>query len=76
MSKAFNTIRIKYTIEIIDKYDISNSIKLMNSTYLQNRKILVENEKSLEYNIGIPENSTVGFRFLLRLKITAQTSKY
>lgn len=41
-------------------YDISNRIKLTIPSYFQNKTLLIEDQKILEYNVGIPQLLSAG----------------
>lgn len=57
---AFNSIHRNSILKILDKYNVPNRLKNIIADYLNNRKFLLSGNEYLEYNVGVPQGSSLG----------------
>lgn len=60
IKNAFNSIHRNDILEIMDNYRVPTKEKLLIVDYLKNRKIKVSENEYLDFNIGVPQGSSLG----------------
>lgn len=60
IKNAFNSIHKNDILEIMDLYNFPYNLKRMIDEYLRNRKVQVTNDEYLDFNVGVPQGSSLG----------------
>lgn len=63
IKNAFGSIRKNSILKMIDKYKVPNGLKNMIADYLDNRKVILKENDMLQYNVGVPQGSSLDQRF-------------
>lgn len=60
IQNAFNSIHKNSILSILDVYNVLNKLKLLIKDYLRNRKIIISDTEMMDFNIGVPQGSSLG----------------
>lgn len=60
IKNAFNSIHRNSILTILDSYNEPNKLKDIIADYLRNRKIIISESEIMDYNIGVPQESSLG----------------